>query len=209
MNNDRAPIDTLDSDLDLVEDFDPSQFEVPGEFGMTVEQMIGRFGTEVPASIHLDPGHLGQGVADVTFAQSGEWAAKQIASTNLADAAEVLARIRTSEDKLENLRVCAEWPRAASAHLQLIHQLRGVLARLVPDVHAGDMALGKSGKWAHEQAIKTDFNDPFALADKIAEHADRLANLEGCRQFPISALARRRVLCDLSARLNTIRPTVH
>jgi hypothetical protein len=128
---------------------------------------------------------------------------------NLSDPDAVRTRIGQSLTLLEDLKALALRPISAHAHMQLVHQMKHILDDDVFDPAAGDMQFAAAARWADDQVIAVDLRDPFAIADRIAESAGKLASTDSCRQWPGSAYAHRKVVTDLTVFLKRTRGTLH
>jgi len=181
---------------------------------MRTSSGLGQFEIQSPTpagqkSLLLDSSLAAQGIRDITFAEAGRWVVDEIEVLDLADAGAIRARIDESSRRLEDVTACAVWPVSAHAHMQLIHQLNGLLPEGAGFVDGADMALSAAARWADDEVMKVDLRDPFAIADRIAVAADKLSSTENCRQWPGSAMAHRKVVTDLTLLLHRSRGTVH
>lgn len=167
-----------------------------------------------PQALDLDSSLSGVHISDISYAEAGEWVIDQIGKLDQSDAVALRARIERSTSLLEDIKAISLWPVAAHAHMQLIHQLKHVLDEITIDENAfnhavGDMPLTSAARWADEQVMSVDLRDPFAIADRIAKAAEKLASRESCQKWPGSAYAHRKVVADLTVFLRRTRGTVH
>ncbi|MCZ7862778.1 hypothetical protein O9X98_15490 [Agrobacterium salinitolerans] len=174
----------------------------------TVSESQARVGSR--DSLRLDSASVAKEVEDISYADAGRWVIEQIETLDLADEQAIRSRIRSSEDKLADLKACAIWPISAHAHMQLVHQLRHLLVDdMVADDEDADMAFSTASRWADDEVMKVNLKDPFAIADRIAASAQRLESEENCRMWPGSAYAHRKVVTELTVFLKRTRGTLH
>lgn len=147
-------------------------------------------------------------VSDISHRQAGMWVAEEISSIDLADADAIRARIRISEDRLSDKVACDLWPVSAHAHMQLVHQLKHLLTEnwITND---DDISLESALKWADGEILGTDLSDPFTMADRIAETAEKLDDTEICARWPASACAHIKVYATLSDHFYKAKITLH
>lgn len=174
----------------------------------TVSEPQERIGSRV--SMRLDSASVAKDVEDISYADAGRWVIEEIEALDLADEQAIRSRIRSSEDKLADLKACAIWPISAHAHMQLVHQLRHLLVDdMVVDDEDADMAFSTASRWADDEVMKVNLKDPFAIADRIAASAVPLESQENCRNWPGSAYAHRKVVTELTVFLKRTRGTIH
>ncbi len=147
-------------------------------------------------------------VEDITFAKASQWVVDQIAAVDHHDVASLNAKIDETNDRLEDIKACALWPVSAHAHMQLVHQLRGILGR-DRDEDTVDMPFSDAADWANNEVMKVNLKDPFAIAERIAAAASRLESPENCRRWPGSAYAHRKVVTELTVFLRRTRGSLH
>jgi hypothetical protein len=156
---------------------------------------------ELPPALLLDSSIDPSSIDDITFAIAGQWAATEITAVDLADETAIRERMEKSARLLEDLTACARWPIAAHAHMQVVHQLSGFLMSELVRGEDEDMSIDHAMEWAAEEVLKVDLRDPWAIADRLAEVADKLSCSEACRQHPGSAFGYRVLMSELSVML--------
>ena len=164
---------------------------------------------QAPAALLLDPSFNPANVRDISFAEAGRWVIEEITAIDLADSAAIRSRMDASLARLENLKACAVWPVSAHAHMQLVHQLSGFLMSEQLPAEDQDMSYDHAAQWAVAEVMKVNLRDEWAIAERLALAASKLARSEDCRKYPGSAHAHRTVVSELSVMLGRIRGTVH
>ncbi len=113
-------------------------------------------------------------VEDITFAKASQWVVDQIAAVDHHDVASLNAKIDETNDRLEDIKACALWPVSAHAHMQLVHQLRGILGR-DRDEDTVDMPFSDAADWANNEVMKVNLKDPFGHVWTISTHMEDIA----------------------------------
>jgi hypothetical protein len=145
--------------------------------------------------------HSPQADQDITTEQARVWIQqeiKRVGETGQAPFA-IADLIRASRISLTKTESCALYPVSAQAHRDIIEALRD----------KADLSVERAARWANEEIMSVDLDNPYAIADRIAVSADRLLDKALCERWPVSAQAHLQVVHQLTDVLARTGRTLH